>query len=199
VRLSTGAALTLTGGSLAGNIDTRDGELASLRGDLNSLASTLISQVNSVHAGGYNLNGGTGANFFTGTGASDIAVNSALVNNPNLVQAGGAAGAVGDNQVALALAQLANQPIASLSNQTFSQKYNQTVAGLGQTLASVNDRVDNQTAVQTMLTNQRNSVSGVSLDEEMTNMITYQKAYEASARIINTVAQMLDTILAMKQ
>ncbi len=200
VRTATsGTPLTLTGGSIAATIDVRDSEVASLRSDVNSLASQLISQVNTIHSGGYNLSGGTGADFFTGTNAADIQVNSALMNDPSLLQASGTAGAAGDNQIALVLGQLANQPIAGLANQTFSQSYSRTVAALGQSLASVNTRVDDQNAVQTMLSQQRDSVSAVSLDEEMTNMMKYQQAFQASARLISVVSTMLDTLIAMKQ
>ena len=192
---NAGTPLTLTGGSIAGTIDARDGQVASLRSNLNTLASTLISQVNTLHSAGYNLSGGTGAAFFTGTGAADIQVNSALLNDPTLVQASGAAGASGDNQVALALGQLANQPITALNGQTFSQSYDGTAAALGQALASVNANVTNQNSVQTMLSTQRDSVSGVSLDEEMTNLMKYQQAYAASARVLSTVDQMLYALM----
>ena len=196
---NAGAALTITGGSIAGAIDARDGQVATLRANLNSLASALITEVNTVHRAGYNLNGGTGADFFTGTGAADIHVNSALAGNAALLQASGTAGASGDNQVALNLAQLAGTSISGLNNQTFNASYNQTVAALGQALSSVNTQVDDQNSASTLLTNQRDSVSGVSLDEEMTDLIKYQKAFQGSARIITVVDQMLDTILNMKQ
>jgi flagellar hook-associated protein 1 FlgK len=200
VRAQTaGTPLTLTGGSIAGAIDARDGQVASLRANLNSLASALITEVNTVHRAGYNLNGGTGADFFSGTGAADIQVNSALAANPALLQASGVTGAAGDNQVALALAQLADTSVSGLNHQTFNQSYNQTVAALGQSLASVNTQMDDQNTVSTMLSNQRDSVSGVSLDEEMTDLIKYQKAFQGSARLVSIVDQMLDTILNMKQ
>ena len=77
VRLAgQGTALALTGGSIQGTIAVRDGELAGLRSEINQLASTLISEVNAVHSTGFGLDGTTGANFFTGSTAADIAVNS---------------------------------------------------------------------------------------------------------------------------
>ena len=69
--------LTLTGGSLQGNITARDGVLASVRNQVGTLASTFITEVNAVHQSGFNLKGGTGASFFTGSGAGDIQVNAA--------------------------------------------------------------------------------------------------------------------------
>lgn len=193
----SGTPLSLTGGSLAGTIDARDGEIASLQQNLDKLASNLITKVNTVHSGGFSLTGSSGADFFTGTGAKDIAVNSDLLNDPRLVQASGQAGATGNNSVTLALAQLGSQTVAGLGNQTFTQNYSATVAALGESLSTVSTRVSDEDSIQTMLSNQRNSVSGVSLDEEMTNMLTYQRAYQASAKIVSTVNELLDTVIRM--
>ena len=141
VRAQTaGTTLTLTGGSIEGEITARDGALATLQTSVNTLASQLITQVNGIYSAGYDLNGNTGQDFFTGTDASTIGVNSAVVDDPSKFQAAGAAGAAGDNSVVLALSQLANNNISALGNQTFSQNYSQTVAGLGQSLSNVNDR-----------------------------------------------------------
>jgi len=199
VQTATSATpLTLSGGSIQGTIDARDGALASLRNGLDTMASSLITQVNGIYQNGYDLDGNTGASFFTGSDASDIAVNSALVNDPSQVQAAGVANATGDNSVALQLAQLGQQAIATLNNQTFSGAYALDVANFGNALSNANDQVTNYNSVNTMLLNQRDSISGVSEEEETTNLITYQKAYEASAKIISTVDEMLQTVINMK-
>jgi flagellar hook-associated protein 1 FlgK len=200
LRTATGGTpLTLTSGSIAGVIQARDGALTALRDDLNTLASTLIARVNAVHSAGFSLSGSTGANFFTGTNAADIAVNGALLADPSLLQAASVAGAAGDNQTALALAQLAGEPQTALGNQTFGNRYAQTVSVLGQSLSSVNSELSDQDVVDKMLLRQRDSISGVSLDEEMTDLIKFQKAFEASARLITTVDEMLDTVLNLKR
>jgi flagellar hook-associated protein 1 FlgK len=200
VRTTTaGAPLTLTGGSIAGTIDARDGALNSLQDGINSLATQLISQVNTVYNPGYDLNGNTGANFLTGTNATNIGVNTTLANDPSSLQASGSAGAAGDNQVALALAQMADTSQADLGNQTFSESYNSTITALGSSLNTVNTQLTDQQSVQTMLQNERSSVSGVSIDEEMTNLITYQRAYQASAELVTTVNQMLSSLVTLGQ
>jgi flagellar hook-associated protein 1 FlgK len=193
-----GAAVTLAGGSIQGTIDARDGALATLQTNLNTLASAIITQVNGVHSGGYSLTGTTGADFFNGTDAATITVNAALVNDPSLIQAAGTATATGDNSVALQLADLADTAQSALGGQTFSASYGQTVAALGGALQTANDQVSSQTAVANMLSTQRGSVSGVNLDEEMTNLMGFQRAYEASAQLVTTVNQMMQTVLAMK-
>ncbi|MEO8426470.1 MAG: flagellar hook-associated protein FlgK [Verrucomicrobiota bacterium] len=191
--------LTLTSGSAQGTIDARDGAVASLRSSLDRVASSLISEVNLLHSSGFGLTGSTGADFFTGTDAATMKVNGDLMNNPALVQAAGVAGAVGDNQVANKLAALANQQFSGLGNQTFSASYGQLVASLGEKLSTTNDDLGTQNAVQGLLMRQRDSVSGVSLDEEMTELTKFQKAFTASARIVTTIDEMFDTVLSLKR
>ncbi len=193
-----GVPLTLTGGAMQGTIDARDGELATLQSNLNTLASTLITQVNGVNSSGYNLNGTNGTSFFNGTGAADIAVNSALASNPSLVQASGSATASGDNSIALQLAKLATTTQTGLNNLTFGDSYASTVAALGTALQTANTQTVNQTAVGNMLATQRSSTSGVNIDEEMTNLMSFQRAYEASAQFVSTINQMMQTVNSMK-
>jgi flagellar hook-associated protein 1 FlgK len=193
-----GVPLTLTGGSIQGTIDARDGTLATLQKNVNTLAGTLITQVNSIHNGGYSLTGSTGANFFNGTDAGTITVNAALAANPNLIQTAGSATAAGDNSVVLQLAQLGSTAQAALGDQTFNDNYDATVAALGDSLQKANTAVTDQTAVSQMLSTQRSSISGVSVDEEMTNLMTYQRAYEASAQLVTTINTLMGDTLAMK-
>ncbi|HEY1716774.1 MAG TPA: flagellar hook-associated protein FlgK [Verrucomicrobiae bacterium] len=199
VQTATGGVnLTLTGGSIQGTIDARDGELATMQSSINTLASTLITQVNTIQSSGYSLTGTTGANFFDGLDAATITVNAALADNPSLIQASGSATATGDNSVALQLADLASTTQSGLNNQTFGDSYDETVANLGDSLQTANDQVTNQTAVSNMLSTQRSSVSGVNVDEEMTNLMGFQRAYEASAQLVTTLNTMLGDVLAMK-
>lgn len=200
VRTTTGGtALTLSGGSIQGNIDARDGALTTLRTSLDTLAATLVTEVNTIYNTGHSLSGTDVDDFFTGTDASTIDVNAALLSNPALFRAAGTLNAPGDNSVALQLAQLGQQGQTALSGQTFSEAYSGLVAGLGSSLSGANDQVTSNAAVSSMLLKQRDSISGVSLDEEMTNLVTFQKAYMASARIVTTVDEMLQAVLAMKR
>ena len=199
VRTATGGTpLTLTGGSIQGTIDARDGALKTLRDNIDTLASSLITQVNGVYSSGYDLNGGTGATLFNGTDAATISVNASLQNDPSLVQAAGVSGATGDNTVALALAKLGQQSIAGLGNKTFSGAFASDVGTFGFAVSNATSGVANSNSASTMLLNQRDSVSGVSLEEEIANLITFQQAYSASSKIISTADQMLQTVIALK-
>ncbi len=191
--------LTLTGGALHGTIEVRDGELAAQRADLDLLAARLIQEVNDLHAPGYGLHGTTGEPFFLGTNATTIQINPTLANDPARIQAAHAPNAVGNNQVALAIAQLADRRLDALGQQTFHERYSQSVARLGEALASAEGQLADQQIVEQMLLAQRESVSGVSLDEEMTDLIRFQKAFDASARLLTTIDEMLETVLNLKR
>ncbi len=190
-----GTSLNPTSGRFAGTITARDGAIADLRSSVNAIASGLINQVNTLHGPGFALDGSTGAPFFSGSTAVDIRVNPALAANPALVQASGTSGAAGDNQVARSIASLADQAQASLGSITFGQRYSAAVGGIGSSLQSVSQNLADQKTVTNLLTQQRSSVSGVSMDEELSDLTRYQKAYEASARVMSTVATMLDTVI----
>jgi flagellar hook-associated protein 1 FlgK len=195
---SGGASLTLTNGSMQGTIDARDGELATMQGSVNTLANTLITQVNTIHGSGYNSAGGTGNTFFTGSDAATIGVNAALTNNASLLQISSSATVSGDTSLALGISQLSTATQTALNGQTFSSSYDATVAGLGTALSDANTQVTNQTAVTSMLSTQLGSISGVNVDEEMTNMMAFQRAYQASAQVVTTLNTMLGTVVAMK-
>jgi flagellar hook-associated protein 1 FlgK len=135
---------------------------------------------------------------FDGTDAASIAVNTALASNPNLIQTSGSATAAGDNTVALQLAELGSTTQSALGNQTFNDNYDAAVAALGNSLSTANTQVTDQTAVTQMLSTQRSSVSGVSVDQEMTNLMMFQRAYEASAKLVSTLDTLMGDTLAMK-
>ena len=116
-----------------------------------------------------------------------------------LIQTSGVSGEIGNNTVAVQLAQLANKRHASLSSQTFSEFYNASIATMGQDLASATAQVTDQDAVQDMLVRQRDSISGVSLDEEMTDLVKLQRAFQASARFINTVDELMEVVISLKR
>ena len=196
-------AVNLSGGGIEGSITARDGAVATLQSSINNLASQLISSVHTAYYDGYGLNpGDTHQDFFTGSNAANISVNSTLVDDPTTLQAAATPGEPGDNTVVLALANLANQPITNaatgFNNQTLSQYYSQAVGNLGSSLQSVNEQLANSTSVAQMLQTQRDSASGVDTDTEMTNLLQFQKAYEASAELVSTVNAMLETLITMK-
>lgn len=191
---SPATALALASGSMQGALAARDGALQALRDQFDALASQLVSSVNAV----YNPSGGTG-DFFTasGTTAATISISSGLT--ASTLRAGAAGGAAGDNSVALALGQLATTKFAvsggSAIDGTMGGFFSGSLAQFGQSLAGANSNVANQGAIETLVRGQRDSVSGVNLDEETANLLKYQRAFEASSRVLQTVDEMLDQII----
>lgn len=190
---SPATALSLQGGSLEGNLNVRDGAIQQLRNSLATTATQLTSSVNKA----YNPTGATGDFFQSGTLSSGlIALDPALnVNTLKTTDTGNA----GANEIALAVAQVAQQKLSTSSgdlvNGTIGNYYSQTVTGLGQSISGVESQLSDQTIVQTMVQTQRDSVSGVSQDEELTDLMKYQRAFQAQARVINAIDNLLDVVV----
>ncbi len=104
---------------------------------------------------------------------------------------------VGDGSNALRLARLRQQNAMIDNNSTFNEFYNGLIARIGTQGQQAQDRVRNQTTLLTNLTNLRESVSGINLDEEMSNMVMFQHGYNASARVISMFDKMLETIIGL--
>lgn len=132
--------------------------------------------------------------FFSGSNATDIAVNPGLVGNPSQLAVSGN-GNTGNNSVATAIAALDTKQIGSLGNLTLRQGYDSLVTGIGAKTAAAKTLATSAGVVYETLSNQRESLSGVSLDEESVNLLKQQKAFEGAARVISTVNDMLDTLL----
>ncbi len=192
---------TITGGQLQGLINARDAGIPSTQSSLDNLAASLISAVNTQQNAGYDLNGTSGVDFFTpftpsasGSNAGAAATMTVALTDPDEVAAS-SNGTSGDNANATALADLQNQPM--VSGQTAGDYYANLIDGVGN---DVSNATSEQTAIGLVLqqlTNQQQSISGVSLDEEATNLVMYQRAYEASARIISTVDELTQASIDM--
>jgi len=203
--------VNITGGKLKGYLDMRDEEIAGIKDELSTLAAKIAEEVNALHSAGSGLNNTTGIepglDFFVKKdvtkpfGADNITVNQTIIDDLNCIAASTASPVIeGDSSNALAIAQLKNKltmnPTLTGDNRaTFDDYYNSIVAQLGIDAREAERMYDNQTLLVDQLLNRRESVSGVSLDEEMANMIKYQHSYTAAARVINTMDEMLDLIV----
>jgi flagellar hook-associated protein 1 FlgK len=142
------------------------------------------------------LDGVGGRDLFVGTGAGDIRVNADLLADPRRIQLSGT-GLPGDNSIAVAIGRLQETPLEDLGGQTFAGFYNQTVAAIGQQLAGTNSQLRDQEVISGLLKSQRQAVSGVNLDEEMSNLLVMQRAFQASARLVSTVDTLMDTVIRL--
>ena len=193
-----GPNLNVTGGELGGVLNMYNTAIPGILTQLDQAAGALITRVNQLHEAGDGLGTPppTGNAFFTGTGAADINLNPALQANPNLIAAS-SDGTPGDNSNALAIAGVQKENLLNGNSVTISQFYNGVVSSLGTAVNTAGNTSTQQQSVLTGLQNQQSSVAGVSLDEEMTNMIEYQKGYDAAAKLITTVNAMFDTLIQM--
>lgn len=164
---------------------------------LNTLASQVITQVNTLQLSGYDLNNTTNTNaFFTGTSAQDMQVNPALQSNLTLVAASGSTNMPADGSNALNIADLQNTSVAGLGNETMSGYYQGVISTLGVAAQQSNQMVQQNTLLSTTLANQVQGVSGVSIDQESTKMIEYQQAYTAAASFESTVNSMIGSLIS---
>jgi flagellar hook-associated protein 1 len=137
--------------------------------------------------------------FFTGKDAFDISVNSVLVDSPRLIAAAAssASGAnPGDNTNALAIAGLRDQAITELNGLSLTQHWNRHVEDFAVRQAQARQQYQADTVIHEGLFNQQQSVSGVNADEESIDLIKYQRAYQASARLLTIIDEMLQTLIA---
>lgn len=192
---SDGTAVSIAAGEISGLLRARDGSVATSNTDLNTLVAEVITRVNAVHAAGFGLDNSTGLAFFTGTNASDIAVNPIVAGDLTKVAAASGLNLAGDASNALAMADLQRTLTMNAGSSTFEDFYGTAVANLGVRVREVGNAAQTQAFLRDHLITLRDAVSGVSLDEEMTNLIKFQRAFEAAAQLISVVDSMLNTLI----
>jgi flagellar hook-associated protein 1 FlgK len=201
--LSFDATAHFTKGELGGLLSMRDQELPAMIGRLDQLAKTIVDQVNAQHAAGFDLNGAAGGDFFNPIGAVAGAANNfqlaaAVAADPSLIAASAsAAGVPGDNGNALAIVNLRNGVFPALGNQTFNDYYVSLVQDVGMKAEAAERNFDFQQSLLNQAQVRRDGISGVSLEEEMTKLILFQRAFEASSVLVKTGDEMYQTILGM--
>jgi flagellar hook-associated protein 1 FlgK len=203
---STLVPVTLSGGPGGTSLDSLTASLNAISG----VTATDTGGVLKIAASGSNVNlsfsqdsSGTlaalGINtFFGGSNASDISVNSTLAANPNNVAAA-QNGDPGDNQTALAISQLATQSLSSLNGASLNDTYQSLVNGVATQVSTATNNVQATQSVQNALQTQRDSLSGVDINEEAVNLIRQQQAFQGAAKLISVVNQLVQTVIGMVQ
>lgn len=190
-----GASAQISGGEMAGLIAIRDDIIPALLQDLNTTAATLINAVNNIHSTGYGSDGSTGLDFFTGTDATDIGVNDQLVTDINKV-ATSSTGEPGDNVTALSMAELADATVAPGSS-TIGVFYSNMLEGLGAGSRSATMMKQNSETLLNYLEEQKESVAGVSLDEETAELVRSQHAYQSAAQYMSVISELMEVLIGM--
>ncbi|MEN9469496.1 MAG: Flagellar hook-associated protein 1 [Verrucomicrobiota bacterium] len=169
------AAFVPVNGKLAAQLESSTGTVQTARDQLNSLKTALNDEVNSAYK----------ADFFAINAATkEISVSASSIS----------AGASGSNQIALDVAALGTKSIPDLGS-TFNAFFNKTVTTVAQQLNSTNTRLEDQKLSEEMAVNSRDQYSGVSQDEEITDMMKFQRSFQASARHINVIDTLLEQVV----
>jgi flagellar hook-associated protein 1 FlgK len=184
-------------GNVGGALSGLNSVLPRYLAQLDDVAGALVTSVNDLHRDGYALDGATtGVDFFdpSGTTARTIRLSSAVDGHPELVAAGLPSGVSGsgtlDGSVAESIAHLSTQAGGA------DARYRATIGTLGVEAQAVRRRAEMQSSVVTQVTDAATSVRGVSIDEELGNLVASQQAYAASARVLTAVDEMLDTLIS---
>jgi len=134
--------------------------------------------------------------FDTLKGAEDIQLSEHIRENTNNISTGKDL-IPGDNRVALEIVKLQTRPTMRDETMTFDEYYNGVLTGMGLKIQRNKTEQTQQESMLRQFKEIRSSISSVNMDEELTDMMQYQKAYEASARFINTVDRMMETVIKM--
>ena len=189
------------GGTIGGVLAARDGAILTAESGLDQLAANITTAVNTVHAAGVGLDGVTGRNLFVAQAtvagaASRMALDPSVAGNPSAIAAASSAGALpGDASNIAALVATESTPLAGGAN------VGATLAGIvtqfGASAATASSQATQDQTILSNLQTQRDSVSGVSIDEEMINLTKSQRAYDAVTKVITTADAMLSTLMTI--
>ncbi len=189
------------GGRLAGWLRTLQTTIPNTQTALNDIAETLVTEVNALHSSGFDLNGNTGVNFFHagGTTASTMRLSDEVnADSRSIVaSAGDPSLGVNDSQIANAIFKLSESELMSGNSETIETYAINLVAGIGATAKRASGLYESHAAFASHVEAMARGVSGVSIEEEMTDLIRYQQAFGAAARVLNSAQQMMDTLLNM--
>ena len=178
--------------------------------NLENLENTFVSKVNELHMQGYTLST-TGAStngipFFGEVGSSgvvnavvdgELKINSSILTDPGNIAASDVQGADGNSNVSNKIASLLNTKFLELNNLSFSDGYSSILNSIGLDKNQSDNEVQSDNTIMLNLKTQKQSYSGVSIDEEMTNIMKYQRSYDAAAKMIKIADDMIQTLLNM--
>ena len=208
---------TITGGKLKALLETRDGDIQTLIDGFNKLAYSIMTETNSIHRIGYGLDGQTNRNFFTYYQSGDpnspykecianMSLEDFITRDLTTIACAGGSfinetdrlptfNGVGDGSNAILIAQLKQTCFFNDGKSTFNDYYNEIVTALAAKSQKMENELTYSTNIMTQLESQRSAQAGVSLDEELSNLIKFQHAYNAAAKCVTTIDEMLDKII----
>ena len=192
----TNITADLTSGDLGGLLQARDQTIPGLLSNLDTLAAGISNALNSANQQGFDLNGNAGGNLFVtppaGPGAA--ASMAVAITDPALIAAS-SDGTPGSNGNLATLSAVENQPVAA--GQSPTDYYSNMVFTVGNDVSNDSAELSASQLILSQLQDQRASVSGVSLNEEASNTVEFQRAFDAAANVVTTINDMLYTVINM--
>jgi flagellar hook-associated protein 1 len=188
-------------GTLAGIKQSRDVDIAKIQDDLDKFAKDIGDSINAIHVTGFALDGTTGRNLFTPSAtvkgaAHAMALDPAMDGHPELLgTASSSTDLPGGNDIAVKLADLARDPINGGS--TASERYAAIASSVGELRTTTDSEEAMRQDTVATATALRESASGVSTDEEMIHLQQYQRAFEASTRVLATINTLFDSVMSI--
>jgi flagellar hook-associated protein 1 len=191
-----GTTVSLQNGELYALKNFRDDYIPGIISKMDDFVSTLITETNAVHSDGYGLDGvSTGNNFFTGTGIKDIEINPDIEDDTTLIAAASNSGQSGDNSNISKIVGLRDALLLNSGTISFDNYYNNLISQIGIDGQQSARELENTELLIDKVNARKDSISGVSLDEELVNMVKFQHAYNAAAKIITTMDELFDTLI----
>lgn len=182
----------MAGGKLSGLLTVREQVIPALLADLDTLAGSIANAVNTAHRNGADLDGNAGTDFFAPPSAGNKGAAAALqvnLSDPRQIAAS-SDGSAGSNGNLNSILDLRNRAI--VQGDTPIDFYAKVAFQLGSQLSNAKSELDASELVSEQLSDQRGSISGVSLDEEAADLIRYQRAYEAAARVLSVISDLTE-------
>ncbi len=189
---------TAQGGKLGALIDLRENIIPENIEKLDNLASAIVDTINTQHKAGYGYDGSTGVVFFdvNSVDANTIALNSSLYTNNQLL-ATSSDGEAGSGGNALLMSQLQDSKVLADNTATFTDYYSEIVATEGNRREEAITLYEGQEIFTDNLYSYQQSITGVSLDEEMTDLLKYQRSYQAASKLITLADEISETLINM--
>lgn len=182
-------------GELGGFIDIRDTSMNEYIGRLDKLVKEMAQRINTIHKSGYDLEGNTNEDFFVGIDvdnpAANIKINPILANFNKIAVS--KTGSIGDGDIAKEIYEIRNELLYGDMN--LDDYYRDIVLSLGLERQEARTIASNQGFLIRSIDEKRKSISAVSLDEEMADMIKFQHSYSANSRVINAIDEMIETVV----
>ncbi|MCH6266834.1 flagellar hook-associated protein FlgK [Neobacillus citreus] len=195
------ADINLVSGELFGRLEAYNKVIPDIETKINKLAEVFKDSVNTVHKSGFDLDGNPGVDFFSGTNATNLNVNAVIMTSLNAIAAakkdsdGAFSTGNGKNAQDIAAIKFNNSLDFNGTKSTADDFYRNIIGQLGIDSQESQRMYDNSQIIINQVENRRQSVSGVSIDEEMANMIKFQQAYNAAARVVTVMDQCLEKII----